>query len=112
MTALYALIGPTCHPATGFSGISSCDMGAPFVGNGGIEKLPLSNAWGARLFSTHPHQVRPTLAGFLLPEVPAARGKVRGLGRAGVVGAFSLVHGCSVVTRSLGVYHNPLGAMP
>jgi len=82
-------------------------MGAPFVGIGGIEKLPLSNAWGARPFPTHRHQVRGlgSVVGHL-PVDQAARGKVRGPWGIGAVGVFSLTHCRSLAACSGFVFNN------
>ena len=91
--------------------VASCKsfMGAPFVGIGGIEKLPLSNAWGARPFSTHRHQVRGlgSVVGHL-PVDQAARGKVRGPWGIGAVGGL-LFHGCSLSRRACAVHDNKAG---
>ena len=86
-------------------------MSAPFVANGGIEKLPLSSVWGARLFPTRCHQVRRARSGCLLPATGTTRRQARGLGRGGAAGGF-LFHARSVVTRALGVYHSNTGGLP
>lgn len=78
--------------------VSICiSMGLPF-GDGRCENPIIKLAGNPTIFDTRRHQNRRTSlsSGDFLPVTLATRGKTRSLWCAGAVGAFYLLHACSV----------------